>query len=270
MTKIYGVDAESLADANKCILGHLQAAGLERKEVYAFVRQVIAGRGDYYDELTNAQKAKVYQDLAKFKFVAENENGFIKEASELVKMVGRTMGIQDITDEMESNALLSIRRSYFYYEDTKCNLKRFCFAGIQQEYRQIIREKKVKKNKVWRSRVHLDSTNVEELDPKGHVTTCNPEPEEETQDVLLDTVFATGLSSIQIIQKIAEHAKFTIDERLLIEIMLKNGGNRNWVNDYLSQTGLSMTKQGVYYRRDTLIRRLRDEVSNNGLNIFNS
>jgi len=270
MAQIYGVDAEVLAACNKCILAHLEAAGLERKNVYAFVRQVIDGHGDYYSELTNEQKRLVLKDIAKFKFVYENENDYIKEAAELIKLVARTMGFSEVTDEMESNAMLSIRRSYYYYEDTKCNLKRFCFAGIRQEYRQVIRDKRFKKNKVWRSRVHMDSTNMEQLDPEGHVTACQEVTFEEQESNLLDEVWSSGLSSMQIISKIANNAGLAADEILLFEIMLKNGGNRNWVNEYISQTGLSMTKQGVYYKRDSLIRRLRESVANNGLNIFNN
>jgi hypothetical protein len=159
--------------------------------------------------------------------------------------------------------MLSIRRSFYYYDDTKCNLKRFCYAGICQELKQTFRRGNFKKNKVWRSRIHLDQHNAETLAPNLHTTEVSEE-----ENTLLDQPCMLGLSGIEIINKVADHAKLAPQDKKLFEVMLKNGGNRNWVSEYLKETGLSITKQGVYYKRDLLIKKLQQEITNHGQEIF--
>jgi hypothetical protein len=264
MNQIYTVDQERLAEANKFIHGVMEANGMERSSVYDLVRQALESKGDLYNNLNQESKDAIKSNIDLIQYVASHENEFIKQAMELLPIVARQMGSPEVSDDMNSCGMMAIRRAYFYYDTTVCNLKRFCYAGIQQEYRQLLRVSKFHKNSVWRSRVHIDTTNAETLAPEYHTT----EPTEES-DSVLESAKLAGLSPLEIINKVADGAKFDSNERKLFEIMLRDGCNRNWVNQYLKETGLTMTKQGVYYKRDMLIKRLQSEINKNGNRLFN-
>jgi hypothetical protein len=260
---VYGVDAEKIAECNRFTMSVTLGLGLQKTDVYEVVRQAFAKTGCIYDAMPENVKQLLNDNHDKLSYLIENENHFIQAASDLIPIVARQIGAQHVTDEMESCAMLSIRRSFYYYDDTKCNLKRFCYAGIGQELKQTFRKGNFKKNKVWRSRIHLDQHNAETLAPNLHTTEVA-----EDESSLLDQPCMAGLSGLEIINKVADHAKLAPQDKKLFEVMLRNGGNRNWVSEYLKETGLSITKQGVYYKRDLLIKRLQQEVVNHGQDIF--
>jgi len=58
------------------------------------------------------------------------------------------------------------------------------------------------------------------------------------------------------------------DEIMLRIIFTRNSKSNEWIEDFCSQAGLTLTKQAVYLRKDNVMRTLRRKIDECGLSLF--
>ncbi len=260
------IDNQRLAQANRVVHGWLERLGLKRPEIFALVRQVVCKDGVIWQALSAADKNLILADVEHFIFIYDLEEQFLKDNQRLIAGVINSMGIKNLTHEHESMGMTSLRRAFYYYLDETKSLATYCFHGIRQEMIKIQRQVKLKKNKVWESRAHLDYNDAEVSEKLSYETDNEEEPD--TIEGSLSQVIAKGKAE-EVLNKIVELADLNGNEKeMLASLTVQHSTKGGWVEDYLHRTGAVITKQNVYQRKDALLNKLKNIVSKQGIKLF--
>jgi hypothetical protein len=260
------IDNQRLAQANRVVHGWLERLGLKRPEIFGLVKQVVAKDGLIWQQLSVANQNLILADIEHFLFIHELEEQFLKDNQRLITAVISSMGIKNLTHEHESMGMISLRRAFYYYLDESKSLTTYCFHGIKQEVIKIQRQTKLKKNKVWESRAHLDYNDTEVSEKLAYEITN--EEEADTVEQRLSQVLAKGEAG-EVLNKIVGLAELNSNEtEMLLSLTVQHSTKGGWVEDYLHRTGAVITKQNVYQRKDALLNKLKNIVVKQGIKLF--
>lgn len=261
------IDYRFLAECNNVIHRWAKVAGLDRQRIICFAKQVANGSGDILDSMRPEDRdVLLSNDRRYFCYLVENENGFVWTNRALVHKLAMKYKMVKVLD-YETAGMMAMVRAFYYYTDPEVPFVNFCCMGIQQELKSLIRAHNTKKQRQWRKVNHIQQKHMEQVHDRLHVTdatVCEEETAEEAFEVLMEQ----GGDCSSLLNKIVNAANLNEHERLLVSFIVNRDGSGDWVEKFLHKTGLTISKQAVYAKKDALIRKLKGAVREHGVELF--
>lgn len=261
------IDLAELANHNKVINQHAKKHGIETKRIGWFINQVVT-KSEFYKNMAEEDRKLIDVDYDSFVYSNKNENEFVKNNKKLMYVSSNSIGIRDFTDEYESAAMLSILRAYHTYTDTNITFAHYCCVLIKRSFYKIMRQKNLPKNQIWQSYVCLDYSNAHETDI---MESCEQESNPETaEDALRQTLQSPDRRKLNLfLERFNESAKLKPAEKIMLEILFHRAEKSSeWVQEFCDKSGLTLTKQAVYLRKDSLLKKLRKHLDDKGMKLF--
>jgi hypothetical protein len=261
------IDYRFLAECNNVIHRWANQIGLERQRIACFAKQVAAGKGEIFDSLTEKDKELLLNnDREFFCYLVENENDFVWSNRALVHKLAMKYKMVKVLD-YESAGMMAMVRAFYYYTDPAVPFVNFCCNGIQQELKSLIRSHNTNKQRNWRKMNQIQQKHMEQVLDRCHVTDATVS-EEETPEEAFEVLMEQGADCAPLLNKIIKAAGLTDLEKELIACLVTRDGTGDWVEKFLHKTGLTISKQGVYAKKDALIRKLKGAVREHGVELF--
>lgn len=261
------IDLTELATHNKTISFHAKKHGIETKRLGWFIAQVI-NKSEFYQSMTTEDKSLIEADFESFEYSHQHENDFIKNNKNLMYSAANAIGIRDFSDEYESTAMLAILRAYHTYTDVNITFAHYCCVLLKRAFYKIMRQTKLPKNQIWHSYVCLEYSNADEK----HTSDCfealtSPET---VEDALRETLHSQDKRKLNLfLERFTDSAKLKPAEKIMLEILFnRTEKSSEWVQEFCDKSGLTLTKQAVYLRKDSLFKKLRKQLDDKGMELF--
>jgi hypothetical protein len=262
----FELDTKKLAEANIVVHKWMEMYDISRQHASCFVKQVISNSGCFYEILSAEDQTAILVEMDLFKFLAENENEFISSNKPLMYKVAGEFRFP-VGVDFETNGMLAMHRAFYYYTDASIPFVNFCCNGIQQEFKGLIRQNNTNKQRIWRSVGYIQKKHIEAFPDRPHITDALV-AEEETAEDAFAVLLSQGGDMMPLLQKICSVAKLNAQETTLINALVSRNTSGDWVSKFLLETGLTISKQAVYLKKDALMKKLRLVVKTVGIDLF--
>ena len=267
MTTDLTIDYRFLAQCNKVIHSWASRIGLDRQRISCLAKQVAKGKGDILDSLSVEDRELLLNtDKHYFCYLVDNENAFVLSNQALVHRLANKYKMVKVLD-YETAGLMAMVRAFYYYTDPEVPFVSFCCNGIQQELKSLIRAHNTNKQRQWRKVNQIQQKHMEQVLDRCHVTDAVVS-EEDTPEEAFDVLMQQGADCLPLLTKIVDAANLTEIEKELVSLLVTRDGSGDWVEKFLFKTGLTISKQAVYAKKDALIRKLKGAVREHGVELF--
>ena len=240
-------DFDKLGNSNKLILKWILLLGWDRTQVYKFANICKHQKWNQL-ELSPVQLHLLQQDLPEMSYTWENENELIDTYRPMIFFVANKMKIANVTDDMISRSMVSLRKAVFYFKNEGRSFKTFAYYavsnGIKQSFDAV--------TKVDQATV-LETDMVKKDNQKYEFTASQSDVGEESPHQKL--VYLN-----QNIKLLASKAQLTEIELLVMKTRLNELGayDQEWAQKIIDVNKLTCSKSTIYKSFRTASEKLRE------------
>jgi hypothetical protein len=258
------MDASALFATNSTIKKWTVLLDVNTQKISQMLHELVNKTGSY-SKLTTDQKEQLTADRPILQLAIEQSNQFVQDNYKLIYRVAKEVGAK-VDDDYESIGAVALARAFYTYLDPTVTIAHYCCVLIKRDFYRIIRDRRNGKNKIWRTTVSADYNTVDDLAHKTYVVPDNEpaDPIEAMQICLQDENRMANF-----IEKISKAASMNEGDKAMLKIIFgRNSKSNEWIQEFCKKSGLTLTKQAVYLRKDNVLRIVRRKIDECGMALF--
>lgn len=240
-------DFEKLGESNKLIHKWIHLLGWNRTQVYKFAKICKEGR---FGELglSPHQIYLLQQDVQEMSYTWEIENDLIDAFKPMILYVANKMKVSNVTDDIVSRSLVSIRKAVFYFRNDGRSFKTFAYYAVTNGFRQSFDAvTKVEQATILETDLYKDDTS------KYEFSLSNKDSNNETAHqklVYLNENITFLASKVQLSEM----------ELLVMKTRLSELGayDQEWAQKIIDSNQLTCSKSTIYKSFRTAAEKLRE------------
>jgi hypothetical protein len=258
------MDANALANANSTIKKWTSLLDVNSQHISQMVHELVNKTG-VYTKLNADQKEQLAVDHPVLQAAMENSNQFVQDNYKLIYRVANEVGAK-VDDDYESIGAVALLRAFYTYLDTSVSIAHYCCVLIKRDFYRIIRDRRNGKNKIWQTTVSADYNTVDNMAHKTYVVPDN-EPADPVEAMQLCLQDENRMANF--IENISNAASMNEEEKAMLKIIFgRNSKSNEWIQEFCKNSGLTLTKQAVYLRKDNVLRIVRRKIDECGMALF--